>query len=238
MRLLHRIYTAATMPWAHVIVTPDRSQIETMPFIDQMSVVEIPLAASLFREGPAPSTSAGERALVIGTWGMLRKDKGVDLALDAFDIVSANIPTRFVIAGDPGPDRAYGALIAERIRRSPYADRVVRTGRLSEGELGGVITSFDVCVLPYPAGLERNRLTYATAIAAGVYTVTTTTGDPGFDETSNTSFVPPDDLDALVKAIEAAPLHPRHAPLDVAGAWKSIAVRHAEVYSRLASSRR
>jgi glycosyltransferase involved in cell wall biosynthesis len=233
MHWLHKVYAAATIPWAAVIVTPDTSQIAPMPFVGIRNVVEIPLASSFtpVQAGPASTSASGEKELVIGTWGMLRRDKGIDLALDAFEAVVSRRPARFVIAGDPGGDSVYVREISERIAASVARDRITVTGRLSENELVATIATFDVCVLPYRAGLEGNRTTYATAALSGVFTVTTSSTARGFDEASNTSFVAPDDVDGLVTAILEAPEHPRRPAGDPLRQWASIAKRHLEVYT-------
>ncbi|MBI2781878.1 MAG: glycosyltransferase [Chloroflexi bacterium] len=230
---LHKAYAAVTMPWAAVIVTPDESQIASMPLIGRRNVVEIPLTSNfrLIPETDAMTPTPRGEDLIIGTWGMLRRDKGIDLALDAFEAVVSHRPARFVIAGDPGADSAYIREIAERIAASPVRDRITLTGRLDEVDLLATIASLDACVLPYRAGLEGNRGTYATAALLGVYTVTTSSTARGFDSPSNTSFVPPGDVNSLVAAILEAQEHPRRRPGDASEQWASIAERHLQVYA-------
>jgi glycosyltransferase involved in cell wall biosynthesis len=233
MHWLHKAYAAATMPWAAVIVTPDERQIESMPLVAHRTIVEIPLTSN-FKLMPtgrpiAPGTEAGE--LVVGTWGMFRRDKGIDLALDAFEAVAARRPARFVIAGDPGTDIGYIQEISDRIAASPARGHITLTGRLDEDDLLSTVASLDVCVLPYRAGLEGNRGTYAAAALSGVYTVTTSSTARGFDPPSNTMFVPPGDADSLVAAILEAPEHPRRPPGDPSQQWALIAARHLDVYA-------
>ena len=139
MHPLHKLYAAATMPWAHVIVTPDIHQVEPMPLIGRRTVVEIPLTSNLrppWTDGPA--SEPGEE-LVVGTWGLLRHDKGIDLLLEAFETVAARRPARLVIAGDPGADEAYIGQIErqdrELARPTPHhADRSPARGRGYRGD--------------------------------------------------------------------------------------------------------
>jgi glycosyltransferase involved in cell wall biosynthesis len=230
MRRLHKVYTAATMPWAHLILTPDRSQIAKMPLIGRRRVLEIPLTSNL-RPGEDPiRAAAASDDLIVGTWGQLRHDKGIDQLLDAFELVAVRRPARLVIAGDPGQDAAYIREIDRRIASSPVRDRISRTGRLPDDQLVAALLTFDACVLPYRAGLEGNRGTYATATMTGLYTVTTSQTARGFDPANNTWFVAPGDVDALVEAILAAQEHPRHPPRDNEAAWASIAARHVAAY--------
>jgi glycosyltransferase involved in cell wall biosynthesis len=233
MHPLHKLYAAATIPWASAIVTPDRGQLAGMPLIGRRTVVEIALTSN-FRIATAVPAAVGGTAdgeLAVGTWGMLRPDKGIDLALDAFEAVAARRPARFILAGDPGKDAAYVKHISERIAASPARDRITVTGRLDEADLLAAISSLDVCVLPYRAGLEGNRGTYAAAALTGVYVVTTSPTERGFDDATNTRFVPPDDVESLVAAILEAPGHPRLQPGDPNERWAAIAARHLEVYA-------
>jgi glycogen(starch) synthase len=229
------------MPWARVIVTPDRRQVESMPLIGLRTVIEIPLAANLrpgdvdpaARARPAADANALAHSgdeLIVGTWGLLRHDKGIDLLIDAFEAVAARRPARLVIAGDPGKDEAYVEQVERRIAASPVAALIARTGRLPEDELVAALRSFDACVLPYRAGLEGNRGTYATAIACGVHVITTSPTERGFDPATNTTFVAPGDVPALVEAIWAAREHPCRPVVDPAAEWASIAARHVQVY--------
>jgi glycosyltransferase involved in cell wall biosynthesis len=98
------------------------------------------------------------------------------------------------------------------------------------------LASFDVCVLPYLGGLEANRGTYATARAHGLPIVTTTTGASRFDAESGTAFVRAGDPPALVRAILEAGRRSHRPQTDPADAWRSIAVRHVEVYRSLLGS--
>lgn len=248
---LHRLYAGATMPWAHAIVCPDRSQLAGMPLLCRRAVIEIPLTSNLPARGgastpasaaaPAPGVVAtpvpATADLVVGTWGLLRHDKGIDLAIDAFEIVASRRPARLVIAGDPGHDAAYVERIEARIAASPVRDLISRTGRLPEERLSEVMGTFDVCVLPYRAGLEANRGTYASAVMNGLYVVTTSPTPRAFDPETNTAFVPPEDVGALVDAILEAPHHPRRSPRDPGAAWATIAERHVAVYRALLDGR-
>ena len=233
MHPLHKVYAAATIPWASVIVTPDRGQLVGMPFVSRRTVVEIPLTSNFRVAPPEPAASWGpaDGELTVGTWGMLRHDKGIDLALEAFEAIAASRPARFILAGDPGLDAPYVQRISEQIAASPARDRITVTGRLDESDLVATISSLDVCVLPYRAGLEANRGTYAAAALTGVYVVTTSPTERGFDDATNTQFVPPEDIDSLVAAILEAPEHPRRRPGDPNERWVAIASRYLDTYA-------
>lgn len=228
LHVLHRAFVAATLRWGNALVTPDNSQLVSMPF--QPRTMEIPLASNLAADMVADPPTKDDDELVVGTFGMLREDKGVDLLIDAFDAVASERPARLVIAGDPGPDEAYVRVIQQRIDKSRVASRISRTGRLSPERLTRTLRTFDACVLPYRQGVESNRLTYAAAVATGVYTITTSSSDAGYDASTNTSWVQLGDQTALVRAILEAPLHPRRPPQDTSGDWRRIASLHRELY--------
>jgi glycosyltransferase involved in cell wall biosynthesis len=230
--LKNRLYVAATIHWAHTIIAPDAGQLDGLPFCPRRRIVEIPLASNVEPvDGPrAPQPETGE--LTVGTWGFLRPQKGIESLIDAFEELASRQLARLVIAGDPGPDTQYSAAVQRRIAASPNRNLITVTGRLPQEELSRVLGSFDVCVLPFVAGLEMNRGTYATAVAHGLYVITTSRTRTGFDETSNTLFVSPGDRRQLVGALERARDHPRTAPLDPRVEWRSIAERHIGVYAR------
>ena len=231
LAFLHRLYVAATAPWAQAIITPDAAQLRGLHLPGRIVVVEIPLASNIEPAGGASRRDSSE--FIVGTWGFLRPDKGIDRLIDAFAAVATARPARLVIAGDPGPDDAYANEIRARATASPVGDRITFTGRLPAPELSEALAGLDVCVLPYVGGLEANRGTYATARAHGLPIVTTTTGEPRFDAESDTAFVRPGDRPALARAILEASVRSHRPQSDPADAWRSIALRHVEVYRSL-----
>lgn len=233
MHPLHRMFVAAMIPWAHALITPDASQVAALPSFVRRRFVEIPVASSVAAIVDDDVQHDPANELVIGTWGMVRHDKGIDLAIEAFEMVAAQRPARLIIAGDPGPDLPAIEEIRRRIAASPFAGKITQTGRLLQPALGHVLRSFDVCVLPYRNGLEPNRGTYAAAVAAGVYTVTTSTESSGYEPATNTYFASPADTMGLVEGMLQAPKHPKRPPRDPARDWDAIAEAHRDVYSGL-----
>lgn len=229
--LLHRLYIAATAPWARAVITPDASQLRGFRLPGGVIVTEIPIASNI--EPAGGPRRRNPDVLTVGTWGFLHPDKGIDRLIDAFADVVAVSPARLVIAGDPGPDSGYANEIRARATASPVGSRITFTGRLPGMQLSEALANFDVCVLPYAGGLEMNRGTYATARALGLPIVTTTTGEPRFDAESGTAFVRPGDRPALVQAILEASGRPRSLQTDPTAAWRSIALCHVDVYRSL-----
>jgi glycosyltransferase involved in cell wall biosynthesis len=84
-----------------------------------------------------------ERVLLF--YGFIRAYKGLDLLLEAFDLL--NGPYRLIIAGEAyEPFEPYAA----RIAASPYRDRIdVRERYISDQETRLLFAAADACVLPY-----------------------------------------------------------------------------------------
>jgi glycosyltransferase involved in cell wall biosynthesis len=193
----------------------------------------IPLAANVLpaAEAEPPRRPAGQDELVIGYWGFLRPDKGVHLLLEAVAQIRQAQPARLVLAGDPGPDVDYTASLEKRAEELGLSAAIRATGKLPPAALSAELQSFDVCVLPFRDGLSQNRTTYAAAVAHGLYVVTTGLHNIGFDPETNTTFVPPNDRDALVSAILEAPSHPRQLRSGgYEGSWDEIADLHVAAY--------
>jgi len=200
----------------------------------------IPVAANVWPTAEASQTSESREGteLVVGYWGFLRPDKGVDLLLEAFAQVQRAQPARMVLAGDPGPEAAYIASLGRHAEDLGISAAIKSTGKLPAEQLSAELQSFDVCVLPFRDGLSENRTTYAGAVAHGLYVVTTGLHKRGFEPDTNTTFVPPNDRDGLVSAILDAPIHPRQknaATSEVA--WDEIADLHLATYRRARGQR-
>jgi glycosyltransferase involved in cell wall biosynthesis len=195
----------------------------------------IPVAANVWPSSEAARDPGSRHAseFVIGYWGFLRPDKGVDLLLDAFAEILRTKPARLILAGDPGPEATYIDSLWRRAEELGISGAITATGKLPAEQLSTELQSFDVCVLPFRDGLSQNRTTYAGAVAHGLYVVTTGLDKVGFESETNTTFVPPADRDALVSAILDAPSHPRQPTVATAeAAWDRIAELHLAAYQR------
>ena len=244
-RLRHRARLALAASTCDLIIAPDprelasiKGHIRWRPGLD---LEMIPIAANVWPLALASQQSAPQRdrALVVGYWGFLRPDKGVELLLEAFDRVRRTRQARLVIAGDAGPETEYAASILRRVEDLGISADTRYTGKLSAEELSGVLQSFDACVLPFRDGLGQNRGTYAAATAHGLYVVTTGVNRTGYEAETNTAFVAPRDVDALAAAILDAQDHPRRLTTTSPGvAWDEIAERHLAAYARVRGKRR
>lgn len=236
-RLRHRMRLALAVAACDLVISPDPTELASIErhlrWRRGLDTELIPVAANVW-PAAAASRRSGPRAggeLVVGYWGFLRPDKGVDLLLEAFAQVRRSRPARLVLAGDPGPDAQYRASLMRQAGELGISEAIQTTGKLPADGLSAALQSFDVCVLPFRDGLLQNRTTYAGAVAHGLYVVTTGLKKRGFDPDANTTFVPPNDREALVSAILEAPSHPRRqTTASSESAWDEIVDLHLAAY--------
>jgi glycosyltransferase involved in cell wall biosynthesis len=244
LRLRYRARLAAAVSACDLVIAPDPTELASIQrhlrWRPGLDTAMIPVAANVWPANVWPATVASRAAgpqagseLVIGYWGFLRPDKGVDLLLEAFAEIIRTQPARLVLAGDPGPEAAYIASVQRRAEELGVWRFIRTTGKLPAEQLSAELQSFDVCCLPFHDGLSQNRTTYAGAVAHGLYVVTTGLHQQGFVPETNTAFVPPHDRDALVSAILEAPVHPRKPSTgSPESAWDEIADRHLAEYRK------
>jgi glycosyltransferase involved in cell wall biosynthesis len=239
-RLRFRARLAVAVAACDLVISPDPTVMGSvrrhLKWRPGLKTEMIPVAANVWPSSAVPDAGGdtGPRAsseLVVGYWGFLRPDKGVDLLLEAFAEVRRTQPARLILAGDPGPDTTYIDAVSRHAEELGIAGAITTTGKLPAEQLSAELQSFDVCVLPFRDGLSQNRTTYAGAVAHGLYVVTTGLSKIGFEPETNTAFVPTADRDALVSAILDAPSHPRLPTVATAGAaWDRIAELHLAAY--------
>lgn len=195
----------------------------------------VPLASNLL---PPPADVPGGRdagraagELVVGYFGFLRPDKGLDTLVEAFAQVRERQPARLVIAGDPGPDADFVDHLRSLVAERGLLPDTLFTGALPAERLSATLRGFDVCVLPFRDGLAPNRGSYAAAVALGLPVITTSADRRGLDGPNRTFFVAPGDAAALRDAILARSAGtPGEPDGDVAAEWRAIARRHVELY--------
>jgi glycosyltransferase involved in cell wall biosynthesis len=239
LRLRYRARLAVAVSACDLVIAPDPDELATIErhlrWRPGLETAMIPVAANVWpaAEAPRAGESHGGSELVIGYWGFIRPDKGVDLLLEAFAQVLRTRPARLVLAGDPGPEAEYIASIWRRAAELGISAAIRTTGKLPAEQLSAELQSFDVCVLPFRDGLSQNRTTYAAAVEHGLYVVTTGLHQQGFVPETNTAFVQLDDRVALVSAILDAPNHPqRQVSATAESAWDEIANLHLAAYRR------
>jgi glycosyltransferase involved in cell wall biosynthesis len=243
-RLRYRTRLALAVAACDLVISPDPMVLASvrrhLRWRRGLDTELIPLAANVWPSATSSQAKEprGGAELVVGYWGFLRPDKGVDALLEAFAQVLRTRPARLVLAGDPGPDAPYIASIKRRAEELGISAAIQTTGKLPAERLSAELQSFDVCVLPFRDGVSQNRTTYVGAVAHGLYVVTTGRGKRGFEAETNTAFVSPNDREALVAAMLDAPAHPRRQSVDTSeGAWDEIVDLHLAAYGRARGGR-
>jgi glycosyltransferase involved in cell wall biosynthesis len=164
-------------------------------------VVSSAMYRSEMRPRPRPGNSLNDppRLLFVG---FVRPEKGVEVLVDAFDLLRKERPLKLTLAG--GVDRASGAtrLLERRLAASPYRDEITMTGPLEFGEkVFDLYRTHDVFVLPSlsegtPRTLVEARALGCPVVASRVGGIPTSVAD-GCDGL----LVPPRDPQALAAAI-------------------------------------
>jgi glycosyltransferase involved in cell wall biosynthesis len=111
---------------AHSVVAPSRTLFEMMAHVwklPRVKLTHIPNGIDVEQFTPAASGSGGD--LVIGTVCHLRREKRIDILLEAFAALQVREPARLVIAGD-GPERP---ALEEKARGLGVEKRVSFLGR-------------------------------------------------------------------------------------------------------------
>jgi glycosyltransferase involved in cell wall biosynthesis len=188
-------------------------------------------------------------ARIILFFGLIKRYKGLEFLLQAFDQVERLVPNAFlaivgnVFRGDRQSHAYYSQLIEEASRR-PNVHCVPRY--VPVGDVGTYIAAADIVVLPYTKTYQSGVL--LSAYAGGRPVVVTETGGlPEVVRQGETGFVvPPRDPDALARAIERLLEQPGLADRmgenasRLAGSvysWDAIAKRTVELYEAVIAGR-
>jgi glycosyltransferase involved in cell wall biosynthesis len=131
------------------------------------------------------------------TVGTLQPRKNVETALRAFErLVAAGADQRLALVGGRGwRDDA----LAERIRRSPAAERIVVTGRVSDDEHVGLYRAADCFV--YPSRYEGFGLPPLEAMACGTAVISSNRTSLPEVVGDAALLVEPEDVDAIERAL-------------------------------------
>jgi glycosyltransferase involved in cell wall biosynthesis len=178
-------------------------------------------------------------------FGSLRAYKGLDVLLEAFDLVRSHLPqARLHIVGAPSGEidlNTLGELAAQ------IGNVDIRAEYVPVPEVAGVVERARLVVTPYRHANASGVAALALAFARPV--IATDTGDlaAAVEHERSGLLVPVDDVEALAKAMEDLLTDPDRAErlgrygqrrqVDVAD-WSVIAARVDELYARLAGCSR
>jgi glycosyltransferase involved in cell wall biosynthesis len=115
----------------------------------------------------SPRTLPTDRAVTVGAFGRLMPYKGIDLFVDAMNILrDGGVPVTGVVAGQ-GPEA--------RLQHEPRGSSVVwRTEWIPDQEVDSLIRSFDIVAVTYREASQSGVV--AQALAAGIPVVATPVG--------------------------------------------------------------
>lgn len=112
--------------------------------------------------------------IVLGYWGYIRDDKGLELTLEALAIIKKhNLEFQFNILSEINEADSYHRSILELIKKHGLEDDVKIYGYLNDSDMSNEIAKLDVCILLYKEGLTERRGTFMAPMANGVCVVTT-----------------------------------------------------------------
>ncbi len=225
----------------------------------------IPIGSNIHPDPPANFDSKAWRARIgIGRdetmlvyFGFLNASKGGETLIRGLGrLIRRGYQCRLVMLGgqvsasDP-TDRAYLKHVEAMIDHLGLDDRVTWTGFVPEEEVSAYLLAADMAVLPYRDGASYRRGSLMAALAHGVPIVTThpqttqmVSGLPRLEDGLNVRLVPPDDPDALARAVgrladDAAlrrQLGASARQLSKAFTWGKIADRHREIYDQVVAT--
>lgn len=185
--------------WIHTDSEFVRGEVVEVLGADPDRVVAVPLGVT----PPASLDAAAGRALAGGdryilAMGTIEPRKNLPLLVQAFDeLAAADDEIRLVIAGTDG----WGLEQYERaVAAARHADRIVRVGYVAEAARGGLLAG--ATVVAVPSVYEGFGLTAAEALLAGTPVVASSTGSHVEVVGDAGLLVPPNDLAALVDALD------------------------------------
>jgi glycosyltransferase involved in cell wall biosynthesis len=168
-----------------VIVTAEserKAYARWMPWVSRRTHV-VPLATTIPVQTVSPeerklirkSLGVEEQDVVIGYFGFLHPNKGTEEILRSFAIVHALRPSAklmMICLFDPAKNE-YHQRIQELVRELKMERAVTWTGFLPNSDLSRHLASADIGLFPFAEGVSLRRLSFMTAMAHGLSTVTT-----------------------------------------------------------------
>jgi len=142
--------------------------------IDQERLHLVPFGIDTRLLTPYQQKSASD-VVRIGYIGTIFEHKGVDLLVDAFQSLPADVPARLTIYGDCRQFPQYGQLVERKAAAGPNAGKITLAGTFPNGELGAVLSNIDVLVVP-SRWYENTPLVIQSALATKTPLIATDLG--------------------------------------------------------------
>ena len=189
----------------------------------------------------------GRDTLVVVYFGLRNASKGLDLLLDAFDLLrqTGREARLLLVGGELGASDPTDRVTAERLRARIewLGSDVVRTGWLAGPDLSAHLLAADVALLPYRDGASARRGSLLACAEHGLPIVSTL---PAATEVAPFVNAVAAEPSALAEAVVRLANEPavaerlRHASRELARrtGWPVIAAAHVAIYERLLYSQR
>jgi glycosyltransferase involved in cell wall biosynthesis len=218
--------------------SPRRHQIPIGSNVQCAPGAEYDRAAFRARLGLAPHT------LTVAYFGLLNASKGLDLLLDAFDLVAGSRPDAklLLLGGEVGASDPTDRLTAARLeaRLARLGERVVRSGWLGPSALSAHLVAADVAVLPFVDGASPRRGSLLACAEHGLPIVST---EPASGAVASAVHSVPPNAPALANAVLeiaddpalSARLRAQSRTLAEQSSWSRIATAHIALYERLSA---
>ncbi len=200
---------------AGVIVT-NRADATTLQNQIQTPIVQIPIGSNIQVDASNHIEIAEVRDdlrlqeddFLLGYFGFLNESKGADSLLNALAKLDARYQLVFIGgqtgASDSTNNATFLTSLKALVEKLGLTQRVHWTGFLSDRRVSAYLHATDLMVMPYRDGSSLRRGTLMAALAHGCPLITSwpTSDTPELRHKENGYFVPVDDEDAIVEAIE------------------------------------
>lgn len=207
----------------------------------------IPPATNVDRDAVLSSHGLDPSGFVVGFFGFLTADKGIDDLLDAMERPDMEGVELLIISGDLATTDTTNRRYYERVRNRLEHARipVTITGYLPPDEVAQALAAVDLIAMPFRSGASLRSGTLLAALQSGTPVVTT---DPRSGDTlapfapgESIWLVPVSETDFLHEAIQLLRLEPslreRLSKAAVNASkqftWPAIAEKHVQVYRSL-----
>jgi glycosyltransferase involved in cell wall biosynthesis len=244
-----------------VIVTnaQDRAELQQVTGIQRLET--IPIGSNITYHLP----EGYERAVWRGQWGVSQRDillcffgflndsKGAVELVQALKVLrEGGMPASLMMIGGAvsssnASNQSYYDLVKRTISELMLEDDVLWTGYVTNDEVSAAFKSSDVCVLPFADGASFRRGSLMAALTHGVSIVSThpQVAIPEIVHRGNMMLVPPDSVDALVRAVREVVAEPGLRQRLETGAeqlshlfdWDGIADRTLALYRQVLTTR-
>ena len=181
-------------------------------------------------------------ALAVAYFGLLNTSKGLDLLLDAFDLLLSERPDArmLMLGGSVGASDPTDRLTTARLRTRMRQTAVQQTGYLEPSALSAHLLACDLALLPYADGASPRRGSLLACAAHGLPIVSTL---PASQALADAVLAEPADAQrlstAVLNVVDDAALRVRlragAAALIERCSWQAIAQQHLRIYQTLCS---